>query len=282
MERSRTPSLKAALKPISLEIRSRANLLPFKALIYVVSCAVLKSPRSSKVRLREHYRNLSNSIKVLNSYAARLYGASGGALTVTGAVTPPPSEPDPYTMADTLRSAVDNYVSLFYSMTTHERAAYIKSMSAVRHRIKRESNMLFMPAILGEAGEDQKTVREGLFRHLYAMPFKMLCATSKAGLRLMLLQNGMAIKSINYERMHEFSKSVSVLDARLLEIAEGRISPIEDEELKSQFIEQAARMSRETDINIVEIISDRVRTESHIRREAQRLMRRAVHINRTR
>ena len=153
-------------------------------------------------------------------------------------------------------------------------------MSAVRHRVKRESNMLFIPAILGEAGEDQKVVKAGLFKHLYSMPFKMLYNTSKSGLRLMLLQNGMAIKSMNYEMVHEFSKSVSVLDARILEIAEGRISPIKDEELKSQFIEQAVKMSRETDINIVEIISDRVRTESHIMKEAQRLMRRAVHINR--
>ena len=116
------------------------------------------------------------------------------------------------------------------------------------------------------------------------MPFKMLYNTSKSGLRLMLLQNqnGMTIKCMNYETVHDFSKSVSMLDARILEIAEGKINPIKDEELKNDFIEQAVKMSKETDINIVEIISDRVRTESHIMRESQRLMRRAIHINRTR
>ena len=120
-------------------------------------------------------------------------------------------------------------------------------------------------------------MKAGLFKHLYSMPFRTLYNSSKAGLRLMLMQNGMAIRSMNYEMVHEFSKAVSVLDARILEIGEGKISPIKDEELKSQFVEQAVKMSRETDINIVEIISDRVRTESHIMREAQRLMRKAVH-----
>ena len=270
LERTRIPSLKSAIRPLTIEIRSRANLLPFKALLYATSIAVLKSPKSSKARLREQYKTLSNSIKLLNAYAARLYDAAG----------PDPSEPDPYSMADTMRSAVDSYVSLFYSMTTHERGLYVKTVSAaMKHRVKRESNMLFMPAILSEAGDDQKTVKGGLFRHLYSMPFRMLYNSSKASLRLMLMQNGMAIKSINYEMIHEFSKSVSVLDGRILDITDGKISPIKDEELKSQFVEQAVKMSRETDINIVEIISDRVRTESHIMREAQRLMRRAVHKN---
>jgi hypothetical protein len=275
LERTRTPSLKSALRPISVEIRSRANLLPFKALIYVMSIAVLKSPRSSKVRLREHYRDLSNSMKVLNSYASRLYTAADPNPSQPGAG----SEPDPYSMTDTLRAAVDSYVALFYSMNTTERTAYIKSMSSVKHRVKRESNMLFIPAIFGEAGEDQKAVKAGLFKHLYSMSFKMLYNTSKSGLRLMLLQNGMAIKSINYETVHEFSKLVSMLDARILEIGEGKISPIKDEELKTEFIDQAVKMSKETDINIAEIISDKVRTESHIMREAQRLMRRAVHVS---
>jgi hypothetical protein len=267
------------LKPLTTEIRSRANLLPFKALIYVTSSAVLKSPKSSRARLKDQYRNMTNSIKVLNAYADRLYGAAAGP-GMPGAGGSPPSEPDPYSMADTLKSAVDNYVSLFYSMATHERSMYIKSMSSFKHRVKRESNMLFIPAIFAEEGEDHKVVKAGLFKHLYSMPFKMLYNTSKSGLRIMLLQNGMAIKSINYEMVHDFSKSVSVLDAKILEIGEGRISPIKDEELKTNFIDQAVKMSKETDINIAEIISDRVRTEGHIMREAQRLMRRAVHISR--
>jgi hypothetical protein len=278
LERTRLPSLKSALRPLSLEIRSRANLLPFKALIYVTSSAVLKSPRASKVRLREHYRDLANSIKVLNSYATRLYGAADPN------PAKPESEPDPYSMTDTLKSAIDNYVSLFYSMNTHERSAYVRAMSEVRHRVKKDTNMLFIPAIFSEEGEDQKLVKADLFKHLYAMPFKMLYNTSKSGLRLLLLQNqnGMTTRSVNYETVHDFSKSVSKLDARILEILDGKINPIKDEELKNEFIEQAVKMSRETDINIVEIISDRVRTESHIMRESQRLMRRAVHISRPR
>jgi hypothetical protein len=274
LERSRIPSLKSALRPLSLEIRTRANLLPFKALIYVTTYAVLKSPKSSKARLRENYKNLSNSIRVLNVYASRLYGAAD----------PNPSQPEPDadSMTDTLKAAVDNYVSLFYSMNTNERSTYVRSMSGVRHRVKQESNMLFIPAILGEAGEEQKVVKAGLFKHLYSMPFKMLYNTSKSGLRLMLLQNGMAIKSINYETVHEFSKSVSMLDARILEIENGKINPAKDEALKGYFIDQAVKMSKETDINVVEIISDRVRTESQITKEAQRLVRRAVHMNRPR
>ncbi|MDE1865467.1 MAG: hypothetical protein KGH94_02410 [Candidatus Micrarchaeota archaeon] len=278
MERSRIPSLKGALKPLTIEIRSRANLLPFKALIYVTSNAVLKSPKASKARLKDQYKNLTNTIKILNTYADRLYGAGGPNPSAPG--KPSPSEPDPYSMADTMKSAIDNYVSLFYSMATHERSAYVKSMSAVKHKLKRESNMLFIPAIFAEDNEDPKVVKAGLFKHLYSMPFKMLYNTSKSGLRLMLLQNGMALRSVNYEMVHEFSKSVSVLDARILEISEGRISPIKDEELKTNFIDQALKMSKETDINIAEIISDRVRTEGHIMREAHRLMRRAIHVHR--
>jgi hypothetical protein len=280
LERSRIPSLKAALRPLTLEIRSRANLLPFKALIYVTSSAVLKSPKSSRARLKEQYKNLTNTIKVLNAYADRLYGTAGPGLPGAGAGSTPPSEPDPYSMADTLKSSIDNYVSLFYSMASHERSTYVKSMSSIKHRVKRENNMLFIPSIFAEDGEDPKVVKTGLFKHLYSMPFKMLYNTSKSGLRIMLLQDGMAIKSVNYEMVHDFSKSVSVLDAKILEISEGRISPIKDEELKTSFIDQAVKMSKETDINIAEIISDRVRTEGHIMREAQRLMRRAVHVKR--
>lgn len=273
MERTKFPTLKSARRSQTVEIRSRANLLPFKALIYAVSSAQLKAPRSSRERLREQFKNLTNSMRILNLYAERFYNASGP--TPSG---PNASEPDPLSSTETIKTAIDNYVSLFYCMTTHERASYIRALSGMRHKVKNESNMLYFPAIMSEAGEEQKTVKGDLFKHLYAMPFRILCNSSKTGLRVMLQQTGMAVGSVKYEVMHDFSKSVSLLDARMLDIASGKINPIKDEELKEEFLEQAVKMSRETDINIVEIISDRVRTDSHIRKEALRLMRRAIHV----
>jgi hypothetical protein len=238
--------------------------MPFRSMIYALSYASLKTPRRESQRLRESYQSLGNNLAVLNSYATRICGLS---------------EPDPYSMTDTLRSACDSYIGLFYHMVTSERAAYLKTLSSGKHRVKAENNLLFVPAIMSEAGEDPELLKWHIFKHLYSMPFRALYDSSKAGLRLTLLENGMAIKSVNHEVVHDFSKSVARLDAKIAEIKDGKISPIKDEELKTEFINSAVKMSEETDINIAEIISAKVRTERHALLEAQRLMRRAIHRN---
>lgn len=219
-------------------------------------------PRRGRERLRESYRNMDTHLRNLNSYATRLSDMS---------------ELDPYSVADTLKAASGSYVSIFYNMSTAERDMYMKALTSTRHKIKPQSNLLFIPTIMSSAGEDPDLVGAHIYRSLYAMPLNVLYNSSKSGLQLILFENKMAMKSVNYELTYEFSKAVALLDARIAEVRAGKINPIKDEELKTDFIEKVIKMSEETDINIAEIISDKVRTERHMLLEAQRLMRKAVH-----
>jgi hypothetical protein len=244
------------------EIRSRSNLLSFRAMIYATSYAMLKAPKRRSQHTALHYRNLGNHLKLLEHYATRLHGIS---------------DMDPSSMSDTMKASVGSYVEFFYSMNPIEIDRYIKSLVAERHSVKRECNLLYIPAIMSEVHEDPNFVKDRLFRHLYAVPFKTLHRASRDGIRVLMMENRMAIKSIKYDAIHDFSKSVSAMDARISEILSGKINPPSDEQMKTSFIESAVKISEETDINIAEIISSKVSTNAHTMQEMQRLIRKARH-----
>ena len=244
------------------EIRSRSNLIPFKAMIYASSLAMLKAPKVRSANTKQQYLNVANHLKILDYYATRLYGNA---------------EPDPNSLADTLKAGVGSYVDLFYAMDTRERDSYVRSISREGHGARSNSNLLFIPSIMSEAGEDPEDVKNGLFRHLYAVPFKTLHNASRTGIRVLLMENRMAVKSVRYDMLHDFSKSLSQINTKISDILGGSISPSADEEMKTGFIEGAVRISEQTDINIAEIISDKVRTNRQIMLEMHRLIRRARH-----
>ena len=263
MERNRTHRQHIHERNDVTEMRTRSNLLPFKSLIYAISTAMLNCPKPKREHLKPHHSALGNQMKLLDAYATRIQRHN---------------DPDPIAASETLRTGTDSYVDIFYAMSSGERDAYIKAISARKYTIRRANNMLYIPAIMSEAGEEIGLVRQSLFRHLYAMPFKVLYNSSKVGLRVALMEDSMAIKRVKIDVIQDFAKSVSTLDNRIKEILDGKISPTADERMKSEFISGAVRMSEETDINIAEIISDRVRTDRHLMREMRRLVRNGITI----
>ncbi len=248
MEKLRTRRT-TKISSLTKSIRSRANLMPFNALSYVSSLAMLKMPKSHKADFRASYSRLSSELHNANLFATRLHEAS---------------EPDPYSMADAMRSGVSAYVDIFYQLDGHQIARYIEQASMQRYPFPHEKNMLFVPALMSQIGEDQGEVERRMFSHLYAIPFRVLHSSSKSALKVLLMENSIAIRSFDYNVLGSFSRSVAELDTRIKRISAGAVNPIEDEKLKTRFIDDAVRISEETDINVAEAISQKVRTEEHV------------------
>ena len=242
------------------EIRCRANLMPFRSLLYATSFAMLKAPKRNGARTAPAIAMLSDSMKVLNIHATRLYEHS---------------DPDPYSMADALKNGIGAYVDLFYAMNPEQVRNYMNVVGKSKFRIRINNNLLYIPAMMSEIGEDAKIVKDALYNHIYAMPFKMLYSSSRAALSILLLERGMAVSEVSYDSINRFSAYVASMDARIQEISNGKINPISDEELKSEFISHAVSISEETDINVAEIISQKVRTDRHVMSELGGLVRKA-------
>ncbi len=223
--------------------------MPFKALCYSGSLAMLKMPKSRKAEFRSSYSKFASEMHNLNLFATRLYEGS---------------EPDPYSMADAIKSGVCSYVDLFYKLDGSQISRYIEHASMQRYPFPHEKNMLFVPALMSQIGEEQEEVERSIFGHLYTIPFRVLHSSSKSALKVLLMENSLAIRNFDYNVLGNFSRAVSELDMRIKHISAGAINPIEDERLKTRFIDDAVRISEETDINVAEAISQKVRTEEHV------------------
>jgi hypothetical protein len=221
---------------------------------------MLKAPKRGNSKSAPAVAVLSDSIKVLNIHATRLYEHS---------------DPDPYSMADALKKGISAYVDLFYSMTPEQVRNYMNTVGKSKFRVKINNNLLYIPAMMSEIGEDANVVKDTLYNHIYAMPFKMLYSSSRAALSILLLERGMAVNDVSYDLINQFSAYVANMDARIQEISKGKINPISDEELKAEFIGHAVSISEETDINVAEIISQKVRTDRHVMSELGGLVRKA-------
>ena len=64
---------------------------------------------------------------------------------------------------------------------------------------------------------------KGLFYSLYKMPFKVLFESSKSALHVALLEQNMAIRTVPYDTVESFSKSLSKLETRMNAIGKGTI-----------------------------------------------------------
>lgn len=274
MEKSKSIRSKVRSKGLSLEIRYKANILPMKSMVYALSHAKLKlcKSRNSNAslyaqRLTSQARDLSYMIDSLRS-------------SVKPVQLPqprPPSNPeDPDEHSNAINSAVSTYVDTFYMISKEERKNYIESFNlSKRQKIKAERNLLIIPALMAELNQPKDDVSSTLFCKLYNMPFKVLYESSKSALHIGILEQNMAIKSVPYEVIEKFSKSMSRLETRMKNIDKGAINPQEDEEIKADFIERASDFSKSTEINILDLISERVGTESAILTRMHRLIRRA-------
>lgn len=260
---------------MSLEIRCKANLLPMKSMVYALSHAKLKlcRPRNSNASLYAHKltsqtRELSYTINSL-----RFLGKPFQQLPST----PQPLNPeDPDQNSKLISSSVLTYVELFYNISKEERKGYIESFNCERrHKIKPERNLLIIPALMAELNQPKEEIADALFYKLYSMPFKVLHQSSRSALHVGILEQNMAIKSVPYETVERFSKSMSRLESRIKSIEKGEINPQDDEDIKADFIEKASDFSKKTEMNIIDLISERVGTEGATLTRMHRLVRRA-------
>ena len=268
---------KSRSRGIALEIRCRANVLPFKSLLYAIAHAnkyVIKQRNSNASlyahRLSTQMRDISSTV---NSLRAATAISPSESLARGGNQDSPDMNPD--SNSGRIRSAINTYVELFYNISKEERKSYIESFGSGRKtKIKPERNLLIVPALMAELKLPKEEVSNGLFHSLYKMPFKVLYDSSKSALHVALLEQNMAIRTVPYDTVESFSKSMEKLESRMKEVDGGRVEPQEDEEIKADFIEKAMEFSKVTEINIIDLISERVGTEGAIRTRMHRLVRR--------
>ena len=249
LERTKTSRPRIKSRGLALEIRCKANILPLKAMLYAIAHARQKAckPRNSNStlyvpRLTAQMRELAASIDALNAHARAAHAAS----PVGTAIDPD----DPNAHSSGIESSIRTYVDFFYTISKAERKEYMQAFGNPRARIGAERNLLLIPALMAELDQPKEEVSRGLFWHLYRMPFKVLYDSSKSALHVGNLLNNMAIRSVEYGTIDNFSKSMSRLDARIKAIEKGQVRPQEDERLKAEFIDRAIGFSKITDINV--------------------------------
>ena len=276
LERTKTSRPRIRSRGVALEIRCRANILPLKAMLYAIAHARQKAckPRNSNStlyvpRLTTQMRELAASIDALNAHSSQ---------PMRLAQSEPQADPDdPELHSGGIESSIRTYVDFFYTISKAERKEYMETFGNPRARVGAERNLLLIPALMAEMGQPKEEVSKGLFWHLYRMPFKVLYDSSKSALHVGNLLNNMAIRSVEYGTVDSFSKSMSRLEARIKAIEKGQIRPQEDERLKAEFIERAIGFSKITDINVIDIMAQRVGTESAIQARMQRMIRKATY-----
>ncbi len=254
--RSIRPRLRSRGK--SLEIRCRANTLPLKSLLYIIAYAIKYAvkPKNSNASLYSH--RLASQMREISALSDTMKA----------------QDVNPDIHSRNIKSAINTYVELFYAISKEEREEYINTFNKGRRtKVFPGRNLLLIPALMAELKQSKEEVSRDLYCFLYKMPFNVLRDSSKMALHVALLEQNMAIRAVSSDTVEKFSKSMSTLESRINEIKEGNISPHEDEDVKADFIEKAMEFS--TDINIIDLISEKVGTESTMRTRMYRIMRRA-------
>lgn len=285
LERTRYLRPRLRSKGLSLEIRCKANALPLKSLLFATAYV-------NKYSLKQKYSNASLYSSRLNSQVSRissiinalnLHAKNTKSQYVHAPQHPNPdnsgiaSNPDdPDMHSKSMEFMINSYVELFYNVGKDERKGYIESFNRSRHtKIKPERNLLVLPALMAELKMPKKEVSSAIFRSLYKMPFKVLHDSSKSALHVALFEQNIAIRTIPYGTVESFSQSMQMLEGKIKDIESGVIKPQEDEDSKANFIDEATRFSNDTEINIIDIISEKVGTENAILTRLHRMMRRA-------
>ncbi len=261
----RTKPLQANRKETQLfkEICCRANLLPFQSLIYAISYARLsaRAPKGSRATsCRQKLLVHLNTLRVL----AKLLQSS--------------VEIDSTLSYMNMKSAVSNYVSLFYAMDGKERRGYIDMASAhVVDGIRPENNLLLVPALMASSGKPKHSAITGIEIALYKKPFRLLYDASTAALQVMRLRQRIALEHSSEECTAEFSGSLTKLDSRIKSIEYGIINPESDERAKRDFILDAIEFSTSHGAVALDAVAERLGTVSVRSDKMRRLVRKAHH-----
>lgn len=230
----------------SKSIRSGANLLPIKGLIFAMAYAMINDhvSRSRSKDVASSMQRVSKYLKELMKLANELQRSGDVSSTALYA---------------SIRHAIIAYVSLFYALEHSTRNAYVDNANGASKRHGKEQNLLMIPAVMAANGEDKTDVTDYLVRNMYKVPFRVLYHSSKAAMHIELLEQAMGIKAAPDHMMKRFSSVLDRMEKKMKEIEDGKIDPEEDEKLKAMFIEEAIRLSNSADMKVAEFISEKVR-----------------------
>ncbi|MDE1810667.1 MAG: hypothetical protein KGH66_01335 [Candidatus Micrarchaeota archaeon] len=247
MEASRSRS-RIIDKALTIGIKSRANSLPFKSLLYAMSHARLKMGNSKAQVTTLHLKKLTQSQRIIHEIAKGLDAQE---------------DPDPSAIYKHIKGATAHYVNLFYALTSEERTEYIAKIGRMKlsREIRPEENLLLMPAINAELREQKSNVINTIANRLYRAPFKVLYDSSKSALHVALLERNMAIKSVPEQMLKNFSSIMSKMDEVIKSIDMGLIDATTFDEVKNEFVADAVNFSAQTEIGLVSVISERIDTD---------------------
>ncbi len=261
MERTKQLQVNRSSTAVFKEICCRVNLMPFQSMIYAISYARLgaKTKRGSRASSYRHKLLAHlNTLKVL----AKLLQSS--------------VEVDSTLSYMNTKSAVNNYVNLFYSMTDNERSNYLGTASAhVLGRVKPENNLLLVPAMMASAGRPKRTAISNIEISLYKNTYKLLYEASSSALQVMHFRQRTAIEHIPEAATAEFTKNLAKLDSRIRSIEHGRINPESDESLKRAFILSAIDFSVSHCSSALDTVSEKLETRSVKSARMRKLIRKA-------
>jgi hypothetical protein len=235
--------------------------MPFQSMIYAISYVRLSAKTKKGSRASSYRQKLLahlNTLKVL----AKLLQSS--------------IEVDSTLSYMNTKSAVNNYVNLFYSMSNKERSGYIGAASArLLNGVKPENNLLLVPAMMASASKPKHTAISGIEIALYKKPFKLLYEASSSALQIMRFRQRTAIERSPEMATAEFSRSLAKLDSRIRAIEHGMINPESDESLKQEFIRSAIEFSASHGASALEVVSERLETRSVKSARMRKLIRKA-------
>ena len=259
--KTRNEKSKSAARALSLAIRCGANLLPLKGLLYAMAHA--KASRhvtgSSKEQVRISLRRLNRQMKELAMLADDLQSMKD----ISGEE-----------LHKGIKRATATYVELFYNLNNDDRDSYLTSCSGHNSKkIANEQNLLLIPALMASRGESKDEITDFLSNNIYKIPFRVLYHSSKAAVHIELLEQAMGIKNAPEALIKNFSNALGNMVKCMDAIEQGSISPVADESLKQEFVDEAVLLSQQTDMKIADFISEKVMPSAFTDRMARRIVR---------
>lgn len=261
MERTKQLQVSRSSTAVFREICCRVSLIPFQSMIYALAYVRLSAKTKRGSRASLYRRKLLAHLNTLKALAKLLQSSIEVDSTLSYMNT---------------KSAVNNYVNLFYSMSDKERSNYIGTASAhVLGRVKPEKNLLLVPAMMASAGQPKRTAISNIEIALYKKPFKLLYDASSSALQVMRFRQRTAIERFPETATAEFTRNLAKLDSRIRAIEHGRINPENDESLKQAFILSAISFSTSHCAGALEAISERLETHNVKFAKMYKLIRKA-------
>jgi hypothetical protein len=245
------------------ELCCRVSLVPFQSMIYAISYVRLSTKAKRGSSASVYRRKLLANLHTLKALAKLLQSSIEVDSTLSYMNT---------------RSAVNNYVSFFYSMSDKERSSYLcVASSHVLHGIAPEKNLLLVPAMMAGAGKPKRAVVSNIEIALYKKSFQLLYDASTSALQIMRFRQQTAIERFPEAAIAEFTRSLAKLDSRIQSIEHGKINPESDESLKQSFIRSAMIFSESSYANALDALSEKLETQSVKYARIHKLIRKAQH-----